>query len=254
MALEDYTTYTETDPNNDFTVVANTITVSTMIGNVESHVLDDKGVGHFGDYTHQESVEITFAVNNAVCGCHAVTNGSNTHQEMITGNDGIEVYLYRSVASAYKIYLRDFETDNLDFSIRSVSTEYWLTIQRVKATTTATVKIYSDSGRTVLVDTLTITCNTTDYRYMIAVNSREAGGSETISAVIKDLDLMEGVGDDSAGVSYEGVELARDDTSPVKIETPGGTIGVELVAVADADASPIRFYDGVIVKAFKKKV
>ena len=47
-------------------------------------------------------------------------------------------------------------------------------------------------------------------------------------------------------------ELVKDDTSPVKLFNGTVTVGIKIVAVDDANASPIHVFDGTNIKALKK--
>lgn len=261
MALEDYRTYDETDEDGDITVAENTLTIATMRRDVESHVQDDKGINHFGDFEHELDVKITASALRSMCGCHFVSNGYNTLNEMRDNNSGIGVFLYRLAGGNYAIYLEDSETNNSDNDALTVNIDYWLTVERVKGTTTYTVDTYSDAARTVWVHTITVICNTTDYSIIGACFSYEEDinfPDATMSCLIRNLDLQEVVGDVGTGVmAWDGtqnVELARDDTSPVQMYNGVEIIGIKLVAPNHADATPIHVWDGVSIKAWKKKV
>jgi hypothetical protein len=53
MALEDYTTYTEEDPSGNFSVSANSITITNLEKEANAWVVDSKGSGHFdADFSH----------------------------------------------------------------------------------------------------------------------------------------------------------------------------------------------------------
>lgn len=258
MALEDFTTYVETDPGGKFTVAANTVTVAGVTRVHEYHIEDDKGAGHFTDYEHLVQIKMTSGAAYSSCAAQYVTNVANTREEMKAANHGIVVYMYLTSTNVPKIYIMNYTNDNSDYYTGVNNTDYWLTIKRVNATTTATVKIYSDALRTVLVDTLTIESDTTAYSKVgVCCNEEKLSGTQAWSGYVKDLDLQEVEPDVSAGIKiWDGaadIELVEDNTSPVKIETPGGTIGVKLVATGHADASAIRIFDGVATKAFKKK-
>jgi len=77
----------------------------------------------------------------------------------------------------------------------------YLTIKRNG--TVGTLKIYSDAARTELIETLTITCNTTTYRYLHVVRSGEwsTDPDDHISGFVRNLDLQEEPPDPPTNVS-----------------------------------------------------
>jgi len=258
MAYEDFTTYTEYDTPNRLSKTASRVTFTGLQLNDEVYISDDKGANHFGNFEHLFTIKITSS------------DASDTNMTIWTVSDTLDTFSALWVANANAIVCNIYsDSGNLALGIRdcnnyngdwmspipTVGTVYYCTAKRDGST--GTIKIYSDATRTTLIDTVTITVNTALLRYIIPVSSYENASTNVISGYHEYLDLQEDV-DVSAGIKlWDGsadIELVKDDTSPVKIETPGGTIGVKLVATGDGDASAIRIrVDGATTKAFKKK-
>jgi hypothetical protein len=193
MATEDFTGYTPEDPNSDFTITASKIAFDTMTAAVDAYVRDNKGSGYFGDFEHLLSGEYTSVTvaNYMSVGFWGLSSVSAAHTvtEMNTENDGLILYgNYNGTNVRY--YIKDFTNDNSDiWASGAIGTQYWFTVER--AGTTLTCKIYSDSGRTTLVDTLTLTCNSTTQQYIYGLLGQGGAGSQTTTGFTENLDLQE---------------------------------------------------------------
>jgi hypothetical protein len=202
MASEDFTTYTETDPGNDFTVTSSRITVSTLAENRDSFVYDDKGVDHFdGDYEHLETVYITSqdTSNNVEVYCLANVIDDFKSIRDVLNEDAIAVELFRTTGGDYQITLKEVDsgTQYADGYVGlNTATLYYLTIERdesVGTYGTIYLYLYDDSDRTSLVDTMSITLHTSkkDYRYVYGIQSFNSGNVQTFSGYTENLDLQE---------------------------------------------------------------
>jgi len=69
----------------------------------------------------------------------------------------------------------------------SISTMYYLRVNRTG--TTANLWIYSDTGRSNLLDTLTVTCTTGAYQYVYGCNSYNSAVARNIQVMVENLDL-----------------------------------------------------------------
>lgn len=194
MALEDYTGYAETDEDGDLTVAENTITISTMRRDALSHVIKNKGANHFGDFEHLVS-----ATHDEGSGdwAHFVPWGiSDSYYcgtDMEDNDEGIYFDTYEDDVENIWWLTKDCTNDNLDYYHDGVGTKYF-TIER--SGTTLTVKIYSDSDRLNLVDTLAIVCTNATYSTIVAVASWHSSNhpDSTISGSVFDLNLQEAAG------------------------------------------------------------
>jgi len=187
MALEDFTTYTEVDEGDDITVTEHKCDVSTMIRNVTSYVRKDYGVDHFGDFEHLLDIYVSAGDTNSLGLCWSMSNGNNTYQSQSAAHDGFFIYLNEASGSLIIGLVEAGVAE--DSYTGSFSTPYYLTVKRVG--TTLTCKIYSDAARTNLLDTLTLIVQTTKYRYIAAIGSRQAAGTAAITYYSENLDLQE---------------------------------------------------------------
>lgn len=188
-AVEDFTTYTETDPEGKVTVTSTKISFANPETRFNTYnVYADKTAGHFGNFDHLITVFVSSHTTNAYNGFWAVGNNVGDAKTLQDNTSGAAFYDY---APDVTLYVEDFSNaayfDGYAFTL---STVYYCRIERVS--TTLTVKIYSDSGRTTLLDTLTTTCASTTYRYVygfLGYNSGSGGGFAT--GYSENLDLQE---------------------------------------------------------------
>ena len=162
MAYENLTTFTEVDAGGYYsqTTVRNTGTL--VASSPDVYVYKDYGVTYFGDYTMNVDIKLTAHQPGSYLTMWAVSNTLGNAWDFL---DGQAIYFSKSGVQ-YKLWLEDYETWNSDTADVDINTTYYLTISR--SGTTATCKIYTDSARTTLLDTLTITCGNATLRYLYA--------------------------------------------------------------------------------------
>lgn len=188
MAVEDFTTYTETDPGAGLSVTATKITATSAANSENHHVTKDAGAGHFGNFTHLVTFREDSNTGTTYFGIEALANVSGNLETINSNGSGIQL-AYQS-ESGNTLYLSDVGTLNEDFSSTiSAATTYYLTFSR--SGTTATCAIYTDSGRTSLLDTISIICSSTTFRYANMATGLGYGVSGVFSGYVENLDLQE---------------------------------------------------------------
>jgi hypothetical protein len=194
MALEDFTTYTEVDPNSDIVVTTDKCDVSTMRLDEHAYVRKDMGAGHFGSFVHYMTVYTGSGSGGDYASAMfwAVSNGANGYTEMLEAESGLGCDVTHFPAAAVYIYLWDLETAYYDYwTGASPNTLYYCTIERVSGVSLV-CKIYSDAARANLLDTLSVsTVGGASYRYIfgMASNGEEPPSAPAITFYSKDLDL-----------------------------------------------------------------
>jgi len=73
---QDYTTYTETDPNDRFAVANNVITVTGLTNDEDAYVYKDFGAGYFADFTHYLG-PVQFTAQSGTLPCFAFYGVAN---------------------------------------------------------------------------------------------------------------------------------------------------------------------------------
>lgn len=199
MALEDYTTYAEVDPNGRYAVTTNKVTVTGLTRNEDAYITSDKGVNHFGStYSHTLDAQVTADNDTAVMGVWCLANViDDIFGIQSDGSETAHILFFNVSATVRRIRLREinggsFFTD--EFSAYSLSTRYYFTTERIAGGTYGViqVKIYSDAGRTTLIDTLTLTLHADhEFRYVYAVQPFNLAAAGVISGDIQNLNLNE---------------------------------------------------------------
>jgi hypothetical protein len=191
MAIENLTTYTEVSGAGAITVSTSAATFNTMRRDDVAYVYKDFGLNYFADFNidFEAKIDATDTQGNtAIC---AVSNTIGTFGDMQTANDGIVVWAYSS-ASDLRFYVSDYNLDNSDFYTDGGTSSNLLYMTFIRNGSTSTLDIYSDSGRTSLIDSLSITSETGDKRYFYALASRDGGTfpSDTISGYTQNFEIQ----------------------------------------------------------------
>ena len=191
MATEDLTTFTESDPESKIALSSTTATLSGMRAFADNRVQKSYGSGHFGDdWEHDIDVECTAIGNGNLTGFHAVTDNPDTYESLsdgiVSGYERVPDWVGRS------LFMIDVGNSDIDgYGGYAVGTTYYVTVKRTGGTT-AELYIYSDSDRTVSVDTLSITPDSGTYEYLMAVIGRgDSGNYSTFSGTFENYDLHE---------------------------------------------------------------
>jgi hypothetical protein len=175
-SYENFTTYTEVDAESDFTVTATKALYDTMERDVISYVYKDYGTNYFDNFDINFEIEVTYSQNVGLNGLFAISNTIDTLSAQITATDGIHVRAYAN-SSNMTLYLKDANTGNEDSWVVGGTTIPLRYCRITRVGTTCTLYIYSDSARTTLVDTLSITCETGAKRYLYALCSYETAST-----------------------------------------------------------------------------
>jgi len=190
--LQDFTTFTEVDPNSRYAIAANVITVTGLTRNEAAYIYKDFGTGHFTDFTHDVG-PFQYTSTGGTYGVVAFWAVSQALDDVNGWNEANEKAIYVSGIQGTGIYAREFEGDSADsWGGAAQSTDYWFVI--VKSGTGISVNAYSDPAKTSLEDTLTMTLGTDRaYPYLFGVNSHDSTSTDkTVNASIANLDIHEG--------------------------------------------------------------
>lgn len=188
MGIENFLDYTEVDPNEHITVTSSRCEAAGLDRDETAYVCDDKGAGHFTDFEHL--LKIHTLADDAIARCvdlWALTLVENIpwllDDYLVLREWGQQTLrLERKVGGGAEVY---------DDAILAHDTDYWLTVSRIDDTTTC--KIYSDSDRTVEVDTIVVTDCDTAFRwvYGMASYNTEDSGVPSTGCYTENLDLQE---------------------------------------------------------------
>lgn len=196
--FEDWTSgWTEADPNSDITVAANTLTVTSMLRNIDAWVYKDYGVGHFGiAFTHNHVVNWTSDGGASTGGAGLYWGVSNVIDDVFYWNTNSSAAMWSQLLRGTAVYtfrLRDGVTGNADsFDGTTANCDQDVNCETVRSGATGATLTQVLTGD--VADTLTITCTAnTAYRHQFSVNSANNATTGYISWVVKNLDLNEAV-------------------------------------------------------------
>lgn len=193
MALEDLTTYIEVDSAGDLIITSPKVAFDTIRRDANSAVYKDFGASFFGDFRHDLEFEITAETStNASCAIWGLndTIAGATIGDFVAANVGMTMSVN---GSTQVLTLIEYLTDTSDEFNFSLNTVYYLSV--IRDATTMKCFVYSDSDRTILLDTLTITLRTHS-RYLNAFCSRDSGSNPAanMTGYMQNLDLNPAAG------------------------------------------------------------
>ncbi len=201
MATEDFTTYTEVDPNTRITITSSKVTWAGLTRNEDAYTYNNKGVDYFaGNFEIQFTVEITalvasnrihlFSLANLVDDAKGIRDASG---------DLLGVTFETGSTSIARI--RHIETDGgSDFTdggglIVTANTIYYITFRRDESVGTYGTRyldIYSDVDRTTSLHSDSRALNTSkkDFRYIYAPQTWNGSSPEACSGYVENLDVV----------------------------------------------------------------
>lgn len=201
MALEDFTTYTEVDPNSHIGLVGTDHIDFDAWDNEDAYCYRDLGVDHFGDFTHKIDINPVTPGDNAHATPWMVSNDiDDVNGLRAASKTFINIHLIAKAGTAvwfriHEEYLGVVYTDHYD---AADNTWYYLLIK--KAGTAFNLGIYStaelrDAGDATDgdLDNLALTLHADHkFRYVFACNTWNISESIHMDVDIDNLDLQEG--------------------------------------------------------------
>lgn len=213
MAVENFTSgWTEADPDAKLSQTSATASATTLnaLSSNETHLYKDLGAGAYpGDYgpfrftcvaTAQSSTNGRGCFFSIAPILPAVATGTVVYEQStrVWWNNGT---LYLSHwQDANNTFTADAQ-DTTALSAVALNTTFYCELQR--ASGTVTCKVYSDSGYSTLVDTLSISpANTYSHRYVIVTAKQSSGSGATLTFETSNLDLSPVSGLNTATISW----------------------------------------------------
>lgn len=167
---EDFSTYTEVDPNSHITVVSAQVAVDDLGRDEDAYIYKDFGIGYFDGFRIDYAIRVrsVWALAHYVICFIGLANDVDDFANF----DGIYTAVWNADASGPKTY--DYLGDS-PLTI-SDSTWYYCTAIREPLSNTVYIYIYSDSGRTNLISTQIRTgLGNVAYRYFYPIGAANTG-------------------------------------------------------------------------------
>ncbi len=190
--LEDFTAYTKVDPDGAVTRTENAVSFEDLeTRDSTTYVYDDKGEGFFGsEFEHLFDFKLTgfdWGVGHAAHLWTWMVTNDVADGSALGGEEGIGLYRWD-----YRWRIAHLKTGAADGSdaLWALDTRYYVTVCRDG--NTAIAYAYSDSGRTDLIDSVSVTVDGSDaYRYLFALNTLDDGHSDRkASGDVRHLDIQ----------------------------------------------------------------
>ncbi len=200
MAFEDFTTYTEVDLNLKIAVTSRRVTWTLLRRNEEGYVYKDKGVANYdGNFVFLLTFRVTGGNAGGITRFWALANLVDDSQGIRTANgDALNAFIkHPDITGPPNIGIEEVDggtvygsSGNFDISL---DTDYYIAIERdesVGSFGTFSMFTFSDSNRTTLINSQSITLHTSkkDYRYLYACQSHNSGTNQSVSAHTENLE------------------------------------------------------------------
>lgn len=196
MALENLGTFTKIDSGGDIGEPTQfKRTATTMRRDANSVVYRDDGPGKFVNIDHFIQGFLSAADVFSLGIFYSLSDvAAATYADLVAANNGFAVTFVGVGGPAYNIQFVKFQAgpDDVDSYMISLSTNYYCTVHRDAVN--LQLFIYSDSGRTVLLDTLSISM-AVGSQYLNVIGSRDDPGFSPAASITyssENLDLQEG--------------------------------------------------------------
>jgi len=179
MAYEDFQNdYTEVDPNGRFTLATVKNTISGFQQNEAAYVYKD----FTADYFNALDVDVTLYVNSSseLYGQAGVAFANAVDDRSGFGSDALWAGISDRGLDSWISLFRDYDKENDYFNSEGLYAVYYISISRSAGGDGATCYIYDDSGRTNLVDTLSVSYGT---------SGQDAGATRPFTGYIENMDL-----------------------------------------------------------------
>ncbi|MBA7537665.1 hypothetical protein ES705_29934 [subsurface metagenome] len=190
---EDFTTYTEVDPDEELEVEARWARAVGMRRDFDTYLYDDKGADFFGlTWLHDLECYWESCDSEAAGSLWGVSNSvEDSAHWWNTNQQALGLRFYRNPASC-QLFFENHEThEQHKFEDYAVDTTYWLTVERT-SDIHVEARVYTDAARTDLFHTHELTVGATrQYRYLFAINSWNDGSPQRITFRVRDLNLHE---------------------------------------------------------------
>lgn len=196
---EDFTTYTEADPDSQITKTATRCTWTDLERDTDSWLYDDKGLNHFAsDFEHLIDCFLTASDNLGYVHFWMLTQDvRDAHWQQLNG-EAFSCVFHRDSGGTHRIYLlvaHGGAWEDNDAYICAITTNYYLKLKRVEgAPTTLQCFVYDAATRLVgdLLDTLNCSPSTDeDFQNIFACNVYKTGTTQKQSGYCQNLDLQE---------------------------------------------------------------
>jgi hypothetical protein len=188
--MEDLSTYFEIDSNAKVTVTSSAVSISGATDNTLYSLYKDKGANFF------DALDIDFAIvqNNTVSTDSALgfslnnNSSPSTYTIGATSSDALNIVAYWYANQ--RLYLTKDWVNGGGIYYGTTGTKVYCTLTRPAGGDTVTLKVYSNSARTTLIDTLTVSgFSGIKWRYIHALCTTHWSENNALNGEISDITI-----------------------------------------------------------------
>lgn len=209
MTVEDFSQayWVEKDDNNHIAVVGTNHVDFQDYRNEDCYFKRDMGAGHFTDFKHKIDVKAVSGQNYRQANVWMLSNEVDDAKGLYDASKTyIDVEIYKTGDGIEGIYLSEIY-NHVYYSTSPYTitdgTMYYLTVQ--KTGTALTCEVYSNSARTTLLATLSLTLHANhNFRYIFVCNTWNSGHNFYGDCDIENLDLKEFIAHSITVTEYLG--------------------------------------------------
>jgi len=197
MALEDFTTYTEVEPDNRIQKTANHID-HVACRDEDSYLYDDKGIGYFGStFVHTVNVYLAEAgTASDMAWVWVLQNIVDDIKDIVDAGGDYLALRFRNNVGTLVLGLKECNSGVQTTDNATIALATWYYLKIVKNVTSLVCGIYSTAelrdagdGTDGDVDNLSLTIVDKSYRYMFACNTNNTGHALCATTDIENLSL-----------------------------------------------------------------
>ena len=182
---EDLSTYTEVDPNSHISATSSRMTGTGIHRKETAYAYYDKGADYFDALDIYFDIRATNLDSNDILGVFGISNTLNHIGAF--GTSDIKVVFYYPGGGSRGLYLGTGGA--LDYMAISLDTTYYCILERAAGSASVNLKVYSDSGRKTLLDTLTGTMAvaSTKHRYIFGISSQYTNNNYAANGYVENV-------------------------------------------------------------------
>jgi len=189
LGAQDFTTYSEADPNSRVTVTASKAACSDLTCAESAYVCKDFGADYFQDVRILFGFKVN-AISGGACGCCSLTNANAADIFGATGYKLVCEAANLGGSVAGLLLWNGSSVVTYDTADISIGTQYYCILRKPDGENVASLEIYTDQNMTELLDTLSISDANIPaaYRYLYGLSSLNTGsGGSTISCDVENM-------------------------------------------------------------------
>ena len=189
--IVDYPTFTEVDPNTHLALVGTDHLDFDAYRNEDCYLYKDYSADYFDDFTHKVDIKVSgMDVGDRGTVWALADEVNDAYYFWLNNKKWASIKIQKTLGDGIRLYLvkSGLPTGNTTQSTLTLSELTWYYLTITKSGTSLSCKIYSDSARTTLLDTVVINFSTdAKFRYLYGCNTSNNGDPNVCTFDIENL-------------------------------------------------------------------